>query len=114
MGFAPRVALPAMTRQCARPGCSQPAVATLTYDYGNQAAWLDRLAPEPHPMTHDLCETHAERLSVPQGWWLEDRRTVSPITPAHAAAGTPAPAQAPVAEAPTPVVAGLFHSQLAS
>jgi hypothetical protein len=66
-----------MTRQCARPGCAQSAVATLTYDYRNQAAWLDRLAPEPHPMTHDLCEAHAARLSVPQGWLLDDRRTVA-------------------------------------
>lgn len=68
-----------MTRQCARPGCAQPAVATLTYDYANQAAWLERLAREPHPMTHDLCEAHADRLSVPQGWGLEDRRTVAPL-----------------------------------
>lgn len=71
-----------MTRQCARPGCSQSAAATLTYHYRGQAAWLDRLAPEPHPMTHDLCPAHAERLSVPQGWGLEDRRMVTPL---HAA-----------------------------
>ena len=95
-----------MTRQCARPGCSQPAVATLTYDYGSQAAWLDRLAAEAHPMTHDLCAAHAERLLVPQGWYLDDRRTVSSISP-------PLPAPVP-ASAPTPVAAGLFHSQLAS
>ena len=27
-------------------------------------------------MTHDLCLVHADRLVVPQGWVLEDRRTV--------------------------------------
>lgn len=91
-----------MTRQCARPGCSQPAVATLTYDYGGQAAWLERLSSEPHPMTHDLCEVHAERLLVPQGWVLEDRRMIAPIT---STSSQPAAASAP---------AGLFHSQLAS
>ena len=51
--------------------------ATLTYDYDGQAAWLERLAAEPHPMTHDLCDAHADRLSVPQGWRLEDRRIVA-------------------------------------
>jgi hypothetical protein len=25
-------------------------------------------------MTHDLCTRHADRLSVPHGWRLEDRR----------------------------------------
>lgn len=70
-----------MTRQCARPGCNHSASATLTYDYRGQAAWLERLAAEAHPMTHDLCEAHAERLSVPRGWRLEDRRVVAPLVP---------------------------------
>lgn len=68
-----------MSRTCARPACGQPANATLTYDYAGGAAWLDRLADEAHPMTHDLCDRHAERLSVPNGWRLEDRRVVSPL-----------------------------------
>jgi hypothetical protein len=83
-----------MTRRCARPGCGQPAAATLTYDYEGQAAWLERLSAEPHPMTHDQCEAHADRLSVPKGWRLEDRRIV---------AGQLAPSDAPY-----------FRSQLAS
>ena len=68
-----------MTRQCAKPGCSTTADATLTYDYGNRSAWIERLSDEPHPMTHDLCEGHAEGLSVPRGWRLEDRRIVEPL-----------------------------------
>jgi hypothetical protein len=71
-----------MTRHCARPGCGQPAVATLTYDYAGQAAWLERLTPEAHPMAHDLCEAHADRLLVPRGWRLEDRHRVSTFPPA--------------------------------
>lgn len=70
-----------MTRHCARPGCGQPATATLTYQYASQTAWLERLTPESHPMTHDLCEAHAARLSVPRGWHLEDRRVVAPLLP---------------------------------
>ena len=100
-----------MTRQCARPGCSQPAVATLTYDYSNQSAWLDRLSPEDHPMTHDLCDTHAGRLSVPQGWRLEDRRMIVPLTP-PLPTSVPAPA-AEVDDGAAPRPIGLFHSQLA-
>ncbi|MBA2282894.1 MAG: DUF3499 family protein [Acidimicrobiia bacterium] len=95
-----------LTRQCARPGCSQPATATLTYDYAGQAAWLERLVAEKHPMTHDLCEAHADGMSVPQGWRLEDRRIVADITSSTAPAAEPA-----AASAPTGV---LFRSQLAS
>lgn len=100
-----------MTRQCARPGCSQPAVATLTYDYGGQAAWLDRLSAEPHPQTYDLCPAHADRLSVPQGWRLEDRTMIAPLLPSGTAPAALAPA-GPDAEPAAP--AELFHSQLAS
>lgn len=97
-------------RTCARPGCSQPATATLTYDYGSQAAWLERLAPDSHPMTHDLCPAHADRLSVPQGWRLEDRRIVADITPS-AAPAQPGREPVEVGEVTTGV---LFRSQLAS
>jgi hypothetical protein len=84
-------------------------VATLTYDYRGQAAWLDRLSPEAHPMTHDLCDQHAESLSVPQGWRLEDRRMIVPISqPA-----SPASHVAPAEDAPVEQPVGLFHSQLA-
>jgi hypothetical protein len=66
-------------RRCARPGCTDHAIATLTYDYGGSAAWLDDLAAEDHPMTHDLCARHADRLSAPNGWVLHDRRQVAPL-----------------------------------
>jgi hypothetical protein len=103
-----------MTRQCARPGCSQPATATLTYDYRAQAAWLERLAAEGHPMTHDLCEAHADRLSVPQGWRLEDRRIVAELTqPAPTAPEGSVDAAAESAAAARSVGA-IFRSQLAS
>ena len=68
-----------MSRTCARPGCNQAATATLTYEYGSRTAWLDRLSAESHPMTHDLCERHADGLSVPKGWRLDDRRVVAPL-----------------------------------
>ncbi len=62
------------TRQCTRTGCSERAEVTLTYDYGQSHAWLDSLTHERDPHTYDMCARHAERLSVPTGWHLDDRR----------------------------------------
>jgi Protein of unknown function (DUF3499) len=47
---------------------------TLTYEYARSQVWLDELTPERDPHGYDLCERHAERLSVPLGWHLRDRR----------------------------------------
>lgn len=63
-----------MARRCARPDCHGLASTTLSYDYAGSAVWLDPLAAEAHPMTHDLCDRHADSLSVPRGWQLGDRR----------------------------------------
>jgi len=69
---APRSA--ASSRRCARPLCEAPAAATLTYDYGTASVRIDPVAPDRHPMDHDLCAHHADHLVVPRGWELEDRR----------------------------------------
>lgn len=45
----------------------------MTYDYAGRVATLDHLAPS-HPMQYDLCAEHTERVSVPNGWTLVDRR----------------------------------------
>jgi Protein of unknown function (DUF3499) len=63
-----------MRRQCCRPACAEPAVATVTYHYGEQAAWVDPLSNERDPHAYDMCARHAERLRPPQGWALDDRR----------------------------------------
>jgi hypothetical protein len=49
-------------------------VATLTYQYARSMAWLDELSDVRDPHGYDLCEHHAERLRVPHGWRLEERR----------------------------------------
>jgi hypothetical protein len=67
-----------MSRHCARPGCNHPAVATLSYDYAARTAWLDHLAEDGEPSTHDLCQDHGDRLGVPRGWSLQDRRQMLP------------------------------------
>lgn len=55
-------------RECSKPGCSEPAVATLTYDYANSTAVLGPLATSAEPHAYDLCQHHAQALTVPRGW----------------------------------------------
>ncbi len=55
-------------RLCSKVTCAREAVATLTYDYGDQMAALGPLGGSGHPHAHDLCAQHADRLSVPAGW----------------------------------------------
>ncbi|OKL47285.1 hypothetical protein BSR29_06620 [Boudabousia liubingyangii] len=57
-------------RTCSNPGCSNPAAATLTYDYSDQAAFIGFLAREARSGCYDLCQMHAQRYKVPQGWEL--------------------------------------------
>jgi len=64
-----------MARQCSRTGCAEPATSTLSYQYGRSIVWLDELAGERDPHSYDLCARHTGRLSVPNGWRLEDRRS---------------------------------------
>ncbi len=66
------------SRTCAKPACHTSASATLTYDYSNRTAWVERLDAESHPMRYDLCTEHADALRVPQGWALQDRRVRYP------------------------------------
>ena len=65
---------PIVTRVCARPLCSVPAAATLSYDYDARLVWIEDLRAEHHPMTHDLCAAHADRSRPPTGWELNDDR----------------------------------------
>ena len=55
-------------RRCTRTGCSQSAVATLTYIYSDSTAVVGPLAAFAEPHSYDLCEEHAVRLTVPRGW----------------------------------------------
>lgn len=55
-------------RRCSRTGCTNPAVATLTYAYADSTAVVGPLASYAEPHSYDLCEEHALRLTVPKGW----------------------------------------------
>ncbi len=62
------VTLVSPVRRCSRTACRRPAIATLTYVYGDQTAVLGPLATFAEPHAYDLCEEHSERLSAPRGW----------------------------------------------
>jgi hypothetical protein len=66
-------------RQCSRSACRQSAVATLTYVYADSTAVLGPLATYAEPHCYDLCDQHAESLTVPRGW--EVLRLAMPSTP---------------------------------
>lgn len=49
------------------------------------SAWVGDLELDRRGVGHDLCDTHAGRLSVPDGWTLTDERTerasLAPVEP---------------------------------
>lgn len=57
-------------RRCCRPGCKNPAVATLTYVYSDSTAVVGPLATVDEPHSWDQCEMHASRITAPKGWEL--------------------------------------------
>ncbi|GAA1689363.1 hypothetical protein GCM10009808_02810 [Microbacterium sediminicola] len=63
-------------RLCSKVACAREAVATLTYDYGDQMAVLGPLGLAGAPHAHDLCAAHADRLAVPRGWLVVRHETL--------------------------------------
>jgi len=55
-------------RRCSRTGCTEHAVATLTYVYADSTAVVGPLATQAEPHSYDLCTQHAHRLTAPRGW----------------------------------------------
>lgn len=43
-------------------------MATLTYVYADSTAVLGPLSTSAEPHAYDLCDIHAQRLTVPRGW----------------------------------------------
>lgn len=55
-------------RGCSRATCRAMATMTLTYIYAESTAVLGPLATFAEPHAYDLCEFHARKLTVPNGW----------------------------------------------
>jgi hypothetical protein len=58
-------------RPCSRVSCRAAATMTLTYIYAESRAVLGPIATFSEPHAYDLCERHATRLTVPNGWTVE-------------------------------------------
>ncbi len=58
----------ARLRRCSRNGCTNPAVATLTFAYADSTAVVGPLATAAEPHSYDLCAMHAQGLTAPKGW----------------------------------------------
>ena len=58
----------ARLRRCSRSGCTNPAVATLTFAYADSTAVVGPLATAAEPHSYDLCSHHAIGLTAPKGW----------------------------------------------
>jgi hypothetical protein len=67
-----------MIERCTR--CGAPSGIVMAYDYGERRVWLDDITEAVVPgLGYPLCGEHAERLTPPMGWTLEDRRR--PVRP---------------------------------
>lgn len=62
---------PIAGRPCSRVSCRAAATMTLTYIYAQSRAVLGPIATFSEPHAYDLCERHASRLTVPNGWSVE-------------------------------------------
>jgi uncharacterized protein DUF3499 len=70
-----------MTSLCSRIGCSGSAVATFAFDGRAGIVWLDLVEDGPRIGEWGagvLCRAHADTLTPPRGWQLQDRRVPAP------------------------------------
>ena len=68
-----------VNRQCSRPGCAEPAEATLTYHYARSVAWLDALSAERDPAR--LRPVRAARGRAAGAPWLAPRGSPRALRP---------------------------------
>ena len=57
-------------RYCSKPGCAEPAIATLSLDYDSAVAVVGPLSPVPEFGCLDLCSQHQFKFVPMQGWRL--------------------------------------------
>lgn len=50
----------------------------MTFDYAEQAVWLEELESDAERgRGYAFCTEHADRMTPPRGWTLTDRRNVT-------------------------------------
>ncbi len=87
-----------------RPGCDRPAVARLAYDAVQCRLWLEALPQHAAPV-QELCAFHVERLTVPRGWTVIDRREPDELVEPGPRSEVAAPSVEPAAPSVEPAAA---------
>ena len=67
-----------MAQQCERPGCAQPAAVEYIIDPQSLLLTLQNYDVVKGERRSALCATHGDRMSVPKGWSIDDRREDPP------------------------------------
>lgn len=79
-----------MPRHCERPGCSAPASVAYGFEPERFIVWIETAPDDTDALRSGvLCRRHADALTPPRGWWLDDRRVAMPQL-FRVAADTPA------------------------
>jgi hypothetical protein len=63
---------------CERPGCSAPAEVSYGIDNSALLVWIDNRPLPERELAGRLCRRHADAISVPRGWTVDDRRQAIP------------------------------------
>jgi hypothetical protein len=63
-----------MSKLCERPGCSNLGEAAYGMVAEDLLFWIEPLDRHPVGTANVLCRRHADAMSVPRGWTLDDRR----------------------------------------
>ena len=66
-----------MDKVCARPACGAEATARFFFDAAARLVILDARVQE-WGGSGVLCEEHADKLTSPRGWVIDDRRVLAP------------------------------------
>jgi hypothetical protein len=67
-----------VAQQCERPGCAQPAAVEYIIDPHGLLLTLQNYEVVGDERRSALCATHGDRMSVPKGWSIDDRREDPP------------------------------------
>lgn len=68
-----------MTKSCERPGCSDPGVVASTFERASLTVVLTHFVGELNDGSYNvMCTRHADLLTVPKGWTIDDRREDPP------------------------------------
>jgi len=67
-----------VAQQCERPGCAQPATVEYIIDPHSLLLTLQNYEVVGDERRSALCATHGDRMSVPKGWSIDDRREDPP------------------------------------